>query len=182
MADTLDYNLAYYNLTQERVNQLAIDQERYLFVEFSYSNEMVKNIYHDKDRQKFIFKIEFTNITKGNVYLVKKTFYPEALYDYVTLDLNDEFYNFYLENRFNPKYNKIDLRAIWYFVMNDRTVPFFIKYVRDNKYIFSYKKMCEYTDHPVRDKGDIQITCKNLGLIKDNVTNMWLCPNHFPKK
>ena len=180
--DTLDYNLAYYNLSQARVNQLGIEQERYLFVDFEYDNEMVKNIYQQKDNEGYVLKIEFTNITKGNIYLVRKRLYPETLYDYNTIVLGEDFYNFRSENLYNPNYNKIDLRAIWYFVMNDRTVPFFIKYVRDNKYIFSYKKMCSFVDHPIRDKGDIQTCCKNMGLLKDTVSNKWYCPDHFGKK
>lgn len=178
----LDYNLAYYKLTQARVNQLSVDQERYLFVDFDYFNDMVRNIYLEKDRQNFVFKIEFTNIINGNIYIVKKNFYPEELYDYVTLGLDDRFYDFYLENRFNPKYKNIDLRAVWYFVQNDKTTPLNIKWVRSNKYIFSYKRMCEAYDHPVKERADIQVCCKNIGMIHDIVTNTYKCPNHFRKK
>ncbi len=178
----LDYNLAYYKLSQARVNQLALDQVHYLFVNFDYDNEMIKNIYLEKDKQGFIFKIQFTNIIDGNIYLVRKRFYPETLYDYVTLTLGNDFYDFYLENKYNPTYDNIDLRAAWYFLANDRNTPITIKWVRDNKYIFSYKKMCSYYSHPSKERSDIQTCCKNKGLIRDPVSNTWYCPDHFAKK
>ena len=182
--DSLDYNLAYYALTQERVNQLVTDQQRFIFIEFNYhQNEMLKNIYFEKDQQGFIFKIEFTNLLNGNILICKKEFYPETLYDYVTLDLNDEFYTFYLENINNPKYLGIDLRAIWYFISKDRNIEkeFNIKKVRDSKYIFSYKKLCEYYSYPERNHSDIKVCCKNVGILKAS-NNKYFCPDHFNKK
>jgi hypothetical protein len=182
----LDYNLAYYKLTQARVNQLADDQERYLFVEFSYDDsiDLIKNIYLQKDnkKNKIVFKIEFTNLINGNIYAVKKKFYPEVLYDYVTLILDKRFEDFYYENQYNPIYKDIDLRLVWYFLHNDPTTPISIKWVRDSKYVFSYKRMCSAYVHPVKERADIQVCCKNMGLIKDPVTNNWFCPNHFGKR
>lgn len=178
----LDYNLAYYKLTQARVNQLAMDQQRYLFVEFTYENDLIKNIYLEQDKQqqrKTVFKIEFTNILNGNVYAVKKDFYPEELYDYVTLVLDDRFLDFYYENKLNPKYKNIDLRVVWYFIVNDSNTPISIKHVRDSKYIFSYKKMCCVYSNPVKERADLVVCCKNVGLIKDPKTHLWYCPDHF---
>ena len=178
----LDYNLAYYKLTQARVNQLAQDQERYLFVEFDYQHELMKNIFLDKDRNGYIFKIEFTTLIEGNVYIVKKDFYPEELYDYITLVLDQRFADFYYENIMNPKYHNIDLRLIWYFLQNDKNTPITIKWIRDSKYIFSYKKMCDYYSRPIKERADIKLFCKKLGLIKDPSTNQYYCPDHFNKK
>lgn len=178
----LDYNLAYYKLTQARANQLATDQNRYLFVEFEYQDDLVKNIFLEKDKSKEIFKIEFTNILNGNIYIVKKQFYPEELYDYVTMILDNRFLDFYYANRLNPVYKNIDLRAVWYFLMNDATTPLSIKFVRDSKYIFSYKKMCCAYNNPVKERADIQVCCKNVGLIRNPKTNLWYCPNHFNSK
>jgi hypothetical protein len=180
MSDNLDYNLAYYGLTQARANQLAEDQNRFIFVEFAYENDLVKNIYLQKDnKQTIVFKVEINaNNINGNIFLVKKSFYPEALYDYITLTLDQEFYDFYLENQFNPKYRDMDLRAVWYFVMLDRTIEFNIKKVRETKYIFSYKKLCQAFDYPDKDHSDIKVTCNKLGLLKKGET--YLCPKHFP--
>ncbi len=175
----LDYNLAYYKLTQARVNQLAQDQEQYLFVEFNYQNELLKNIYLDNDREGYIFKIQFISLIDGNIYRVKKSFYPEELYDYVTLVLDDQFLDFYYENIKNPKYENIDLRLVWYFLQNDKNSPVTIKWVRDSKYIFSYKKLCEYYTRPIKERADIRLTCKNLGLIYDPNSKHYYCPNHF---
>lgn len=182
----LDYNLAYYKLTQARANQLATDQERYLFVEFTYDQDnnidLIKNVYHEKDKEGFIFKLDFTNIISGSILTVRKKFYPEELYDYVTLVLDKRFEDFYYTNQFNPVYNNIDLRIVWYFLNNDQSVDINIKYVRDSKYIFSYKKLCNYYERTVKERADIQLCCKNLGLIKDPNTNLYYCPDHFNKK
>lgn len=185
----LDYNQAYYALTQERVNQLAIDQQRYIFIECSYicndqtKREMLKNLYLKSDRNEhYVFKIEFTNSINGNIYIVKKDFYPETLYDYITLSLDDDFYDFYLDNKNNPKYWRIDLRIVWYFKRIDKQTDLYMKWVRDSKYIFSFKKLCEAYTHPVKERYDIRVCCKNVGIIKDNVTNTYLCPDHFCTK
>ena len=165
---------------------MGTDQQRYIFLEFNYDNQLLKNIYREQDENKVLaFKIEmFTNNTAGNIFIVKKELYPEALYDYVTLNLDNEFYNFYLENKYNPKYKDIDLRAVWYFVALDRNVGFYIKKVRDTKYIFSYKRLCEAYDYPNRERRDVKVCCKNMGVMKKkSVVNdnklVYLCPKHF---
>ena len=82
----------------------------------------------------------------------------------------------------NPKYHNIDLRLIWYFFQNDKDSPVTIKWIRDSKYIFSYKKLCEYYERTVKERADIKLSCSNLGIIKDPETNSYYCPNHFNKK
>jgi hypothetical protein len=178
----LDYNLAYYALTQARANQLAIDQRRYIFVEFSYTdNNMLKNIYKQKDNQQdLIFKIEFNkenNGMDGNILVCKKSFYPETLYDYVTLNLDNDFYEFYLKNQYDPKYQDIDLRVLWYFVALDKDVDISIKKVRDTKFVFSYRKLCEAYEYTDKERSAIKVCCSNLGLLNHN--GMRLCPTHY---
>lgn len=175
-----------FSMNEDQQKQFREDENRYLFIEFIYDELNVpelKEIYRDIDEKQFIFRIEYTNTKdidngsiKGNVFLNKRSDYPERYYDYLTIELGSDFYDFYLANLYNPDYYRMDLRIIWW-INKDEKRPLKVKYVRPTKYIFQRRYICIAYDSPDPTRKHIKRACPNIGIfhLRDN---KFVCPTH----
>lgn len=144
------------------------------FIDFEYTNEIIKSVY--KSQNQFIFRIVFINekSLSGFVYRSRRKDYFTQ--NYITVELDDKFYEFYLRYKNSKEFDGIDLRVVW-FLNNDKTIQYKIKYVRDSMYIFNVLNLCQAYDYPDPVRGHIIVACNNHAFGKIN--DMFYCLKHM---
>lgn len=127
-------------------------------MDFDYSTELLEAIFHkEKD---FIFRVVFSDeaSSQGMIYKNRRVDYRTQ--NYITFELDDEFYNFYIRYKNSKLFDGIDLRIAW-FLNHKEEVQYKIKWVRDTKYIFNKINLCSAYDYPDPERKHIVIACNN---------------------
>lgn len=135
------------------------------FVDFDYINEKLKVIF--KEEKDFIFRVVFgsEDSTYGVIYKNRRIDYQTQ--NFITFELDDEFYNFYIRYKNSKLFHGIDLRIAW-FLNHKEEIQYKIKYVRDTKYVFNKINLCEAYDYPDVNRRHITIACNNHSFGKKN--------------
>ena len=128
------------------------------FVDFDYDNETLRVIF-EKEKD-FIFRVVFgaQDSSCGIIYKNRRIDYQTQ--NYVTFQLGNDFYKFYIRYKNSKLFDGIDLRIAW-FLNHNEEIPYKIKYVRDTKYIFNKLNLCEAYDNPDFDRKHITVACNN---------------------
>ena len=145
-----------------------------MFLEFTTNSALIRDIYKDDP---FIYRIEydFGNDGKtGYAFKNRKEDYPRE--NFVTVDLTeDEFYEYYLKQKYNPNYDSVDLRLVFY--LNRYNDMYNVKFVRNTCYYFSAGKICAYYHYPDMEALHFKIACVNEGVLSKN--DKFYCPEHI---
>lgn len=145
-----------------------------VFVEFITNDERIKSLY---ENDKFILRIEFDALNDGRTGRIFKNRKEDyAFEDFISIDLDDHFYEFYLTHLYNPKLKDFDLRVIYYLNRNDED-NYNVKKVRQTYYEFSKTPFCDYYEYTDARRLHIKVACINQGVLKRDNQN-W-CPLHF---
>lgn len=152
-----------------------------VYVDFFYANMTVKDLYKNNP---YVFCINYNNLNHsktGAIYLIdnKKVDFNRMGIKFITIDLDDEFLDFYLRHVRNPTLEDIDLRAYWFINrLEPEDAKYDIKYVRETKFIFSKKQLCEFFSILGSDRN-VSVACINDAFLKKETDNKYYCVDHM---
>jgi len=152
-----------------------------VYVDFYYLIDTIAGLYRDNP---YVLCVNYNNLNNsktGAIYLIdnKKVDFNRMGIKFITIDLDEEFLDFYLRNVRNPVYDKIDLRAV-YFInkLEPEDKKYFIKWVRDGKFIFSKNRICDYYTYLEIDRN-VRVSCTNDAFSKKENDKKYYCLQHI---
>lgn len=154
-----------------------------VYVDFFYENKTVGEIYKNNP---YSLCVNYDRITKsktGAIFLIdnKKVNFDRMGIKFITIDLDDEFLDYYLRNQNNIELQYLDLRACWFLnKLEPDDDKYHIKWVRDCKFIFSKTRICEYYNYMEFDRN-VMIACDNDAFAK-GTDNKFYCLQHVAIK
>lgn len=153
-----------------------------VYVDFFYENEIIKNLYKNNP---YVLCINYNDLNRsqtGTIYLIdnKKVDFDSMGIKFITVDLDEEFLDFYIRNIRNPKFNDLDLRACWFLNrLEPEDQQYYIKYIRDTKFIFSKKQLCEFYTVLNNIDRNVSLSCNNDAFLKKEIDNKYYCVRHI---
>lgn len=150
------------------------------FLEFTTSNELIKDLHrHDP----FIFRLEYDVSNNGKTGMAFKNLKSDYRHEnFITLDLDQDYYDFYLRHKYNPTYENLDLRLVYYLnrnYYNETSRELYrIKLIRDTLYHFSVSQICAFYEYPDREHLHYRIACTNDGILEMEKGKFY-CPEHI---
>lgn len=144
------------------------------FINFEYSNKLLESIF--KDQKEFIYRVIFNDHKSSSGIIYRNRWKDYRNKNYITLDLGDEFLEFYLKYKNSKEFKWLDLRIVWFLNYN-KTIQYKVKWIRDSMYIFNILNLCSAYDYPDPIRNHITVACNNhaFGKIDDN----YYCLKHM---
>lgn len=152
-----------------------------VYVDFYYVNDTVAGLYKDNP---YVFCVNYNNLNNsksGAIYLIdnKKVDFNKMGIKFITIDLDEEFLEFYLRNIRNPEFDNMDFRAYWFInKLEPESEKYFIKWVRDAKFIFSKIAICQQYTYLEIDRN-IRIACTNDAFTTRESDKKYYCLQHI---
>lgn len=152
-----------------------------VYVDFFYVDDTVAGLYKDNP---YVLAVNYNNLNNsktGAVYLIdnKKVDFNRMGLKFITIDLDEEFLDFYLRNLYNPEFDNIDFRAYWFInKLEPENEKYFIKYVREAKFIFSKTPICEQYTNLEIDRN-VRIACTNDAFTRKETDHKYYCLQHI---